>query len=143
MTPSATPPAIGAAYLVPAIRATVHAATPLACHNIPPVPTSHDVLSLTPGDRGLLDSPLALSPRLDRPTVAVVRRAGPSPAAPNEVEQRTQHDVGGRTGDEARNAPPRYRERRLVEPPRAPDLASKRERLPKLDPDLRPRLCAP
>ncbi len=35
------------------------------------------------------------------------------------------------------------RERRLVEPPRAPDLAPQRERLPELDPDLRPRLRAP
>jgi len=35
------------------------------------------------------------------------------------------------------------RERRLVELLRAPDLAPKRERLPELDPDLRPRLGTP
>ena len=35
------------------------------------------------------------------------------------------------------------RERRLVEPPRALDLAPQRERPPELDSDLRPRLCAP
>ena len=31
----------------------------------------------------------------------------------------------------------------LVEPARAPDLTPQRERLPELDPDLRPRLRAP
>jgi hypothetical protein len=31
----------------------------------------------------------------------------------------------------------------LVEPPRVPDLAAERERPPKLDPHLRPRLTTP